>query len=291
MGQANSQGHATPRVAALTIYPLKSAAGIPVDHLTLDDRGATGDRRWLLVDGGGTAITARTCHALLHVQPRFATSNRNGALQLEAPRHTTFTAVVPGADAMQRMVQVWDDEVAALDAGDEAAEWCSDAIGEACRLVYLDDDAQRPLRKKYAGPLPHDSRRVAFTDGAPLLLLGLPAVAALNERLAQQGHGERMDRRRFRANVWLDQLAPHEEDRWSAISIGEVSLGVGSRCTRCVLTTVDPDSLQPGTEPLRAFNAYRRTDEGVVFGVNASHAGAGVIRVADPVHVHALKAE
>lgn len=280
---------ATPRVAALTVYPLKSAAGIAVDQLTLDDRGATGDRRWLLVDGTGTAITARTCHALLHVTPRFATSDRNGALLLDAPRHTTFTAVVPGADAQLRTVQVWDDAVGALDAGDDAAEWCSDAIGHACRLVYLDDDAQRPLQQKYAGPLPHESRRVAFTDGAPLLLLGLPAVRALNDRLVAQGHTGMMDRRRFRANVWLEHLEPHAEDQWSAVTIGDVPLGVGSLCTRCVLTTVDPGSLEQGTEPLRSFNGYRRTDDGVVFGVNATHARTGTVRVGDTVTVHARK--
>ncbi|MFN9309823.1 MOSC N-terminal beta barrel domain-containing protein, partial [Gemmatimonas sp.] len=51
----------TPRVAGLTVYPLKSAAGIAVEQMPLDDRGAVGDRRWLLVDGGGQAITAREC--------------------------------------------------------------------------------------------------------------------------------------------------------------------------------------------------------------------------------------
>lgn len=286
----DTAGREMPRVAALTVYPLKSAAGIAVEQLTLDDRGAMGDRRWLLVDGEGMAITARTCHALLHVVPRFATGDRNGALLLDAPRHPTFTAVVPGADAPQRTVQVWDDAVAALDAGDEAADWCSDAIGRACRLVYLDDESQRPLRPKYAGPLPYDARRVAFTDGAPLLLLGYPSVDALNARLVEQGHGETMDRRRFRANVWLDRLAPHGEDQWSAVTIGDVPVGVGSLCTRCVLTTVDPDSLEQGTEPLRTFSAYRRTADGVVFGVNATHARTGVIRVGDVVQVHATKA-
>jgi len=283
-------GHDLPRVAALTVYPLKSAAGIAVEQLTLDDRGAMGDRRWLLVDGEGVAITARTCHALLHVVPRFATADRNGALRLDAPHRPTFTAVVPGADAPQRHVQVWDDAVAALDTGDEAAAWCSDAIGRACRLVYLSDASQRPLRAKYAGPLPHAARRVAFTDGAPLLLLGYPSVDALNARLIEQGHAETMDRRRFRANVWLDRLMPHEEDRWAAVTIGEVPLGVGSLCTRCVLTTVDPNSLEQGPEPLRSFNAYRRTADGVVFGVNATHARTGVIRVGDAVQVHATKA-
>ena len=79
--------HATdtmPRIAALTVYPLKSAAGIAVTSLPLDARGAVGDRRWLLVDGEGQAITARTCHALLRIVPRFAGVDRDGALLLDA---------------------------------------------------------------------------------------------------------------------------------------------------------------------------------------------------------------
>lgn len=277
----------TPRVAALTVYPLKSAAGIPVDSLPLDDRGAVGDRRWLLVDGEGSAITARECHPLLHITPRFATADRNGALLLDAPRHTTFTAVVPDADAVARPVFVWDDATLALDAGDDAADWCSDVIGRACRLVHLDDDASRPLQPRFAGPLPYASRRVAFTDGAPLLVLGLSSVAALNARLLEQGVSDVLDRRRFRANIWLEGLAPHEEDTWGRVQVGNVTIGMGSLCTRCVLTTVDPDSLEQGVEPLRAFSQYRRTQDGVVFGVNATHAAPGVISVGDTVEVQA----
>lgn len=281
---ASSIAHA-PRVAALTVYPLKSAAGISVDALPLDERGAMGDRRWLLVDGEGHAITARECHALLHITPRFATPDRNGALLLDAPRHTTFTAVVPGSDAMARPVFIWDDATLALDAGDDAAAWCSDVIGRACRLVYLDGDGQRPLKRKYAGPVSPERRHVAFTDGAPLLVLGLASIEALNARLMEQGAPDMLDRRRFRANVWLDGLTAHEEDGWDLVQAGNVRLGMGSLCTRCVLTTVDPDTLQQGQEPLRVWSTYRRTGDGVVFGVNATHEAPGVIAVGDLVTV------
>ena len=56
---------ATARVAALYVHPLKSAAGIRVDELRLDERGAVGDRRWVLVDPHGDMITARETHCLL----------------------------------------------------------------------------------------------------------------------------------------------------------------------------------------------------------------------------------
>lgn len=280
-----------PQVAALSVYPLKSAAGIAVTELPLDDRGAVGDRRWLLVDGEGQAITARECHALLRITPRFATSDRAGALVLDAPGLPVFTAIVPGADAIARSVFVWDDEALALDVGDDAADWCSTATGRACRLVHLAAEAERPLKAKYAGPVSSAMRRVAFTDGAPLLVLGLPSIDALNARLAAEGELLPLDRRRFRANIWLSGLAPHAEDQWTSVQVGDVTLGMGSQCTRCVLTTVDPDSLVQGVEPLRAFAAYRRTADGVVFGVNATHASPGTIRVGDAVAVLASRPE
>lgn len=275
----------TPSVGGLTIYPLKSAAGVAVAELALDDRGAVGDRRWLLVDPSGHAITARETHALLHVRPRFASDDRNGSLMLDASDHPTCVVPVPDASSAQRQVVIWKDTVTANDAGDDAAAWCSDVIGRACRLVRVADEATRPLKTKYAGPLSSEGRRVAFTDGAPLMLLGHSSIAALNARLALQGHPESMDHRRFRANVWLDTTGPHEEDTWRRVRIGSVELGLGSLCVRCVLTTVNPDTLAAGAEPLRSFSEYRRVAGGVAFGVNATHAAPGTMRVGDMVDV------
>ena len=274
------------RVAALTLYPIKSTAGMEVDAITLDDRGAIGDRRWLLVDPAGEAITARETPRLLAVKPQFATSDRNGPLALHAPALPACVVPVPDASAPQRDVVIWGDVVTALDAGDDVAAWCSDAIGRAARLVRLDDGAARPLKPKYAGPLPHANRRVAFTDGAPLMMLGLASIVHLEERLRAGGQPLHMDRRRFRANVWLEHTAPHEEDQWRRLSIGGVDLGVGSLCTRCVLTTVDPDTQARGPEPLREFAAYRRVPDGVAFGVNMTHAGVGTLHVGDAVQIH-----
>lgn len=278
--------HPGARVAALTLYPIKSTAGIEVDAITLDDRGATGDRRWLLVDPSGEAITARETPRLLTLTPQFATGDREGALALHAPQLPGCVVPVPDASAPQRDVVIWGDVVTALDAGDDVAAWCSDAIGRAARLVRLDDGAARPLKPKYAGPLPHANRRVAFTDGAPLMMLGLASIAHLEERLRAGGQSLHMDRRRFRANIWLEHTAPHEEDQWRRITIGRVDLGVGSLCIRCVLTTVDPDTQTAGVEPLREFAAYRRVPDGVAFGVNVTHAGAGTLRVGDVVQIH-----
>lgn len=280
-------GPIVARVAALTIYPLKSAAGIEVTVMPLDGRGAVGDRRWLLIDYEGCAITARECHALLRIQAQVDDADRDGALTLSAAGYPTLRVEVPPADAPRVSAQVWDDTVLAYHTDRTASEWCREVIGRPCTLVRVGEQTRRPLQPRYAGPVPYAARDVAFSDGAPLMMLGLPSIAALNARLLEQGHPETMDRRRFRANVWLDGLAPHEEDTWRAVQVGEVACGCGTLCARCVLTTVHPDSLARGDEPLRTFASYRRRDGGVMFGVNATHAAAGTIRVGDVVRVSA----
>ncbi len=275
------------RVAALFVHPIKSAAAIAVDSLDLDARGAIGDRRWMLVDGDGTAVTAREVHRVALLRPSFATADRDGALCLDAPGMPRHTVDVPQR-ARSYTVRIWEDEVAAQDTGDAVADWCSAAVGEPCRLVRLADAARRPLQAKYAGALPYDGREVALTDGAPLLLLGQASIDALNVRLLDQGK-EPVSYDRFRPNVLLSGTALHEEDTWREIVIGALTLGVGSPCPRCVMTTVNPKSAEAGTEPLRTLSGYRRAAGGVMFGVNATHATPGSISAGDPVTVRTLR--
>ncbi len=282
---------ASARVAALYIHPLKSAAGIRVTEITLDERGAVGDRRWVLADANGDMITARDTHRLVLIHPSFLSGDRNGGIRLTAPGLSPLHVTIEAIDraAPTQLVRVWDDDVIAYDAGDVAATWCTAAAGRPCRLMRLADQDRRPLAPRFAGSIDPQARYVAMSDGAPLLVLGIASIDALNARLLARGHADVMDPRRFRANVLLSGTSPHDEDTWRDIRIGRVELSVGSACTRCVLTTIDPDSAESGHEPLRTFAQYRRADGGVIFGMNTTHRDAGVIRVGDEVHVVSLR--
>lgn len=282
-------GATNARVSALFVHPIKSAAAIAVDALDLDDRGAVGDRRWLVVDESGMQITARETPALCLVRPRFVDAdatpgmrkNVDGALWVDAPGLARERVDLPNTSTT-RPVRVWNDTVEAHDAGDVVAAWMSDAIGRHCRVVRLAEQAARPLASKYAGPLSYVGRRVAFSDGAPLLILGQASVDALSERLVEQGH-EPMHFARFRPNIVLSDTRPHDEDTWSLIRIGNVRIGIGSPCMRCVMTTIDPVTGEAGIEPLRMLATYRRQDGHVMFGMNATNEGSGVIHVGEAV--------
>ncbi len=277
------------RVAALFVHPIKSAAAIAVDSLALDDRGAVGDRRWLVIDEAGNQITARETPSLALVRPMFADCdddpgvlrNMDGALWLSAPGLTRHRVDLP-ATRTTRVVQIWSDLVEAHDAGDEVAQWLSTAIGKPCRLVRLAESAHRPLKAKYAGQLSPDGRRVAFSDGAPLLILGQASVDALSARLVEQG-GEPMEVARFRPNILLSHTTAHEEDSWSMIRVGRVRMAIGAPCERCVMTTIDPATGAGGVEPLRTLATYRRQNGNVLFGMNATHAEQGTVHIGDQV--------
>lgn len=281
------------RVSDLFVHPLKGAAPQRVQRLRLDALGAIGDRRWVLVGDDDVQLTAREVPQLLHVRATLPT--HDGAIGDEAPLALSYPGrddelpplFVPhgGPRAARRAVRLWDDVVTLVDAGDEAAAWCARAVGRPCRLMHIDADSHRPLQPRYAGPLPADGREVAAPDGAPLLLLGVASVEALNARLAVLGEGA-VSVARFRPNVVLGTSAPHEEDTWARVRIGAAELGVGSPCPRCVVTTIDPVTLAQRVEPLRTLARYRRdASGGVMFGMNATHAAAGEIVVGDAVTV------
>ena len=279
-------GTSPPRVAQLWLHPIKSAAGISVLELTLDALGAEGDRRWMLVTPDGTMITARSTPAVVLIHPEFVTADRGGALRLTAVGSPPL-AVSVNDEVPVQTVRVWDDAVLVRDAGDTAAVWCSAVIGSPCRLVRLHEPSGRPVEPRYTGPVDPAQREVMLSDGAPLLLLGQGSVDALNVRIAAQDQASApvMSERRFRANIVLAGTTAHEEDTWSAITIGDVTIGIGDPCARCVFTTVDPDTAATGREPLRTLAEYRRQDGKVQFGMNATHAAPGTIRVGDAVRV------
>ena len=111
------------------------------------------------------------------------------------------------------------------------------------------------------------------------------------------------DVRRVRPNIVVSgALRGHEEDLWQSLSIGDnIRFHVSRQCTRCRLTTVDPDrGVVDSEEPLSTLRRYRapltedgRRDITPVFGVQACHewkANMGhSIAVGDSIEVLALR--
>lgn len=265
-------------LAGLWIYPLKSAAALPLSECAVEARGLQDDRRWMLVDADGRFITGRQIGALVRIQAQPQASG----LRLRAPGQPELSVPVPSVLAPRRPSTVWSDTVAALDAGDAAAEWLSATLGQSCRLVYMDAAAQRPVDPKYAQP----GDEVSFADGYPLLLISKAAIDLLSSRV-----GEAMHPLRFRPNLLIDAVPAHAEDQWRRIRIGAVEFEVVKPCVRCVFTTVDPDSGErhPGGEPLHSLKHYRRGPKGITFGQNLIARAPGTLRLGDPLEILATR--
>ena len=253
----------------LFIHPLKSCRGNAVDQAQVGLQGLQDDRVWLVVRPDGSQITARTHPALVRV---VAAGSGEGAWQFSAPGLPDLHADTARFVQPHR-AQVWKSEFTAL-CGDVAADaWFSQLLAEPVQLLWLGQTTR--VFKDGVTPL-------SFADGAPFLLISQASLDDLNQRLAAP-----VSMRQFRPNLVVDDAFAFEEDEWQRIRIGEVEFDVVSRCTRCIFTTIDPDSAQlhPDKQPLATLLGYRRLDEGVCFGVNLVARNQGVLRLGDSVTV------
>jgi uncharacterized protein len=136
------------------------------------------------------------------------------------------------------------------------------ALDEAARRVTLthpdagqitvapDDPADQTRLLAWAGPLIPETRArpsavvrggVAMTDSdyPSISILSLASLADLGSRM-----GMDLSLHRWRANLWLEGAAPWAEWGWigQRFRLGGAVFEVVERITRCVATTVDPET-------------------------------------------------
>lgn len=262
-----------PTLSGIHVYPVKSCAALSPDQARVEARGLAGDRRWMVIDAAGKFVTARKHPRMVLIRVDMAAD----LLQLAAPEMPDLQ-LQAGALETRVAATVWDSEVLALPANEEADIWISRYLGFPARFVHMDSDCERAIDIDYAP----DGELVSFADGFPLLLISQASLDGLNQRLA-----EPVGMTRFRPSLVVAGTTAHAEDGWRSIRIGEVRFDLVKSCARCVLTTVDParGEFDPSGEPLRTLIGYRRDAKGVMFGQNLIPRDSGLIRVGDGVEV------
>lgn len=264
------------QLSALYRYPLKSARGESLTHSPLEALGLCGDRRWMLVEPeSGRFLTQRLLPQMSQLSALY---NADGGLNLSAPGFGSLKVALPQPDQDLRGVTVWRDSLRVPDAGDAAAAWLSDLLGKTCRLVQVPEGRTRQVDTAYAQP----GDRVAFADGFPLLLIGQASLDDLSQRV-----GQPLSMLRFRPNLVVTGSEAYAEDGWKRIRIGEVEFEVAKGCSRCILTTIDPQSGERNAqrEPLATLKTYRERDGDVYFGQNLLPRGVGELQVGMTVEV------
>ena len=261
------------RVTQLNVYPVKSIGGLSAEHLRLDELGVEADRRYMLVDPSGSFISQRCTPRMALITPLITP---NGWL-LNAPNMPALELpVVPDWTAREN-VSVWGDTCIGAAAPDPIQRWFQDFLeNPAIRLVALPEGEARPVDRNVA----HESDKVGYADGFPLLITNQASLRDLNTRLDTP-----VTMKRFRPNIVVDGFDAFAEHDWKELRIGAVTYRVVKPCERCSVVTVDPSTGERSKEPLRTLATYQRIEGKVIFGQNAIHNGPGEIRIGDPVEV------
>jgi uncharacterized protein YcbX len=133
-------------------------------------------------------------------------------------------------------------------------------------LPRFQEQGERPLELR---ELPGEN-----FDDSHVLIVNMASVHAFALEA-----GMPLDHRRFRANLYVDGLEPEEELRWlgRVIRAGGAELEVTSRCERCKVITMDPDTTEATPELLRLL--VERHDERM--GVYCRVVRPGTVAVGD----------
>ena len=269
-------------VDELNVYPVKSCAEVSLDTVTPTVRGFQGDRMFQVTDKDGKYCTPRDKDKskLFLVNAELwgdllilKSPHVKAPLEIDLEKSKKIPVKVEVLEA--------PDKLLLEDYGDEVASWLEKATGiPGCRLTGIGDEFVRHSKvnddQGDVIPTSDGTAPVSLADEAPYLLVNRASLDDLNRRLKERGKPA-IDMRRFRPNIVVAGLRPWEEDTLKKIRINHVEFHVWQRCGRCIMTTIDRETLERGPEPLATLNTFRERSNGM------RNFGMHLIPVADSI--------
>ncbi|XP_003702244.1 mitochondrial amidoxime-reducing component 1 [Megachile rotundata] len=280
----------------MLVFPVKSLGPIRMNAMECTQLGLKSgwlrDRTLMLIDLNGRFVTARQHPKMVQVSPSVTES----VLTLSAPGMMSMSIDLSQVNGKGFRVAVWGQPVQACDCGEEAARWLSRFILQedtGFRLVYypLSHPTREVRQKNKYFPLTCEDTG-AYPDATSYNLINESSVAELNSRLDNPVIWEQ-----FRPNFVVKGAVPYEEDSWEWVKIGDVIFKNVMPCTRCIFTTIDPETgkKDPKAEPLKTLKSYRQitdplyrpmTGESPVMGIHLGlRSPGGTVRIGDPIYV------
>lgn len=292
-------------LSQLYIYPLKSGHRMEVSRAECTEVGLKQtevDEKVLQLRDRGLVVyaerdnefrTARTYPQLMQID---ISVHDEKHLAIDAPTMRTLYVKIPNSiDNKEIKIKLHKgEECYSIDCGDEAALWFSRYILEkdnGLRLGYHDASQRRDITKTHNKYLDFYKNLTNFSIGlysdlTSLLLVNQTSVNDLKQRISNTT----ISANNFRPNLVVDgpDLKPYTEDTWEWIRIGDVILRSVKDCTRCMMTTIDPDTSIRHTnrEPLATLEKYRMSngpDALPVMGIHLEVRKPGIVKVGDKV--------
>jgi uncharacterized protein YcbX len=261
------------QVSSIIYYPIKACRGFEVTSSLIQCMGLEHDRRMMVVTLDGDFLTQREFPKLALVTPAL----KDSIVTLSAPDFDSIQFCVQKTGTTLP-VKIWKSrDVQAVDQGEEAAEWFSDWLGSSVRLVHIAEGYRRKLNPNYA--ISQDDH-TGFADGYPILIISEESLEDLNSRLEAP-----VPVNRFRPNLVIKECDPFAEDTWKRIRIGNVELAIVKPCPRCVVTTIDKETLAKHKEPLKTLSTFRKQAGGAMFGQNVIPINQGSVQLGMSVQV------
>lgn len=264
----------TLSLTALTIYPVKSLRGIPLEEARILGGRLHGDREWLLVDAHGHFMHQRDYPQMARLRP---VPTPDG-LVIEASGRRPLAVTRPDAAVPARHLRLWRRLAPVRPVSEAADAWFSVALGVTARLMAFAEDVA-------AAEVPSWEVDAALQDATPFHITCQESLDDLNDRI-----GSPVPMTRFRPNLVLAGLEPYAEDGWQELRIGPATFQWVKPCIRCKMTTTDQETGERhSSEPLRTLATYRRHGSEVVFGHYFTGQGGGVLRAGDRAEVLARR--
>jgi uncharacterized protein YcbX len=252
-------------VESLWRYPVKSMAGEELSEAFAGFSGVYGDRCYAFTDAaarrGFPYLNANAQQRMLLYRPRFRHPERAAA----PPNLSEATAIMPGvtpANAepgdMELDLIMSDGEVVAVD-DPKLLEMLGEGLRGEHRLALVRSDR-------------------AMTDCRPVSLISIQTVRQIEDEV-----GFKVDKRRFRANIYLDLAAGGSGEGQLVgrkLRIGSKAVvAVLERDPRCKMISLDPDTGAHDPEVLRKVAQHHEAYAGVYCAVLVE----GMVAKGDPV--------
>ena len=256
------------KVESLWRYPVKSMRGEELDEIFAGYAGVYGDRLFAFESSasprGFPFFTGREQRQMIRYRPRF-----------RYPEKAARPINVIEAERLSPNVNPVSASTADLMIDVETPDGKTFAVDDPALIDHLRDGAD----SKHQLTLLRSDK--AITDCRPLSVFSLQSVEKLGDET-----GMTIDKRRFRANVYLDLVSTQGfgEDQFVGknLRIGRrVIISVVGRDARCMMITLDPDTAEKSPAVLKTV---AQSHEGMA-GVYAAVIIEGMIGKGDQVEV------